>query len=461
MMEERTVEMNFDGLVGPTHGYAGLSYGNPAAMRHEGSMSNPREALRQGLDKMKLCADLGIPQGVLPPRERPYLPVLRRLGFQGSDEDILRQAAAQDPVLLAASASASSMWAANAATVSPSADTDDGRVHFTPANLTTQFHRSLETVSTAEALRLIFPSPEYFVHHPPLPSGPHFSDEGAANHTRLCPSIHEPGLEIFVYGKKAFHSSDALPKKYPARQTMEASNAVARLHGLHADRVLFLKQNPDAVDAGVFHNDVIAVGHENVFLVHEQAFAEGKEAVAKIKRAFEGLAQAPPHVIEIPRERISLETAVETYLFNSQLLTLPDRSLCLLAPKECAEHPAAAHILEELPELGTPIRRIVYVDVRQSMKNGGGPACLRLRVVLRDQERRAVHANIVYSAKLHQRLLKWGDAHYRDRLHPRDLADPALLRESRTALDELTDILELGPFYDFQREPMQSGNGPA
>ncbi len=41
---------------------------------------------------------------------------------------------------------------------------------------------------------------------------------------------------------------------------------------------------------------------------------------------------------------------------------------------------------------------------------------------------------------------------YRDRLAESDLADPKLIGESRTALDELTRILQLGNVYPFQRE---------
>ncbi|TWY25023.1 N-succinylarginine dihydrolase, partial [Serratia marcescens] len=127
-------EVNFDGLVGPTHHYAGLSFGNEASTQHQNSVSNPKLAAKQGLLKMKALADLGFQQGVLPPQERPHLPMLRRLGFSGSDEAVLAQAMRQSPRLLSALSSASCMWTANAATVSPSADSADGKVHFTAAN---------------------------------------------------------------------------------------------------------------------------------------------------------------------------------------------------------------------------------------------------------------------------------------------------------------------------------------
>src|SRR5215213_7588538 len=192
-------EVNFDGLVGPTHNYAGLSYGNVASMKNKLSVSSPKSAALQGIAKMKLLADLGVKQAVLPPHERPHIPTLKRLGFSGSDAQILGAVAKQDPVLLAAVSSASSMWAANAATVSPSADTGDGKVHFTPANLISQFHRSIEPATTSRILKAMFPEAAgCFAHHPPLPSAVHFSDEGAANHTRLAKEYGEPGVEIFV-----------------------------------------------------------------------------------------------------------------------------------------------------------------------------------------------------------------------------------------------------------------------
>jgi succinylarginine dihydrolase len=56
----------------------------------------------------------------------------------------------------------------------------------------------------------------------------------------------------------------------------------------------------------------------------------------------------------------------------------------------------------------------------------------------------------VYTPALGAELVAWVERHYRDRLVPADLCDPALARESFTALDELTGILRLGSIYDFQ-----------
>ena len=92
-----------------------------------------------------------------------------------------------------------------------------------------------------------------------------------------------------------------------------------------------------------------------------------------------------------------------------------------------------------------------YLDVRESMRNGGGPACLRLRVPMTDAEAAALGASVLFTEALDAALTKWVQAHYRDRLLPSDLADPALAREGLAALDELTRILGLGSVYDFQR----------
>jgi succinylarginine dihydrolase len=436
-------EVNFDGIVGPTHNYAGLSFGNLASQKHEQTASNPREAALQGLAKMKYLADLGLKQAVLPPQRRPDLAMLRRVGFGGSDADVLWQASRQEPRLLPAAYSASSMWAANAATVSPSADAADGRVHFTPANLVTQFHRSMETAATGALLKSIFADESAFVHHPPLPASGFFADEGAANHTRLARSHGAPGVEIFVYGRSASDAS-AAPARFPARQTLEASSAITRLHGLAPIRVIFAQQHPNAVDAGAFHNDVVCVGNGDVMLYHARAFAEAEKMAAEIRRKFAQFAGSLPlHLIEVPEERVSLKDAVSTYLFNSQLVTLPGGKMALIAPIECQEHAGVAGFIQSLIEADNPIESAHFLDVRQSMRNGGGPACLRLRVVLTESELAKIHPGVLLTDSLYADLVAWVNRTYRDVLRPEDLADPLFAREAGDAVGELTALLKL------------------
>ena len=350
------VEINFDGIIGPSHNYAGLSLGNLASAGHAGDTSHPRAAALQGLAKMRHNLALGLTQGFLLPLPRPNPVFLTAIGADGSEDARLR----------AAAWSASSMWTANAATVSPAADTRDGRCHLTAANLVTMPHRSQEWPDTVRQLRLAFADQAYFAVHDAVP--PCFGDEGAANHMRMGAQHGAPGLEIFVYGTSG--------GAFPARQHVEASRIVARLHGLDPARMLFAEQNPAAIAAGAFHNDVVAVANERVLFTHELAFAEPEDTYAAIRAA---LPEA--EVVVVPAASVSLADAIKSYLFNAQLLTLPGGEMALVIPLEAWEHPRVRPWLDGMLAANGPIRQVLPVDVRQSMANGGGPACLRLRVV--------------------------------------------------------------------------------
>lgn len=443
-------EANFDGLVGPTHNYAGLSIGNVASLNNAKNTSSPKQAAKQGLQKMKSLSELGLIQGVLAPQERPDVYTLRRLGFTGTDSEVISKAAKQAPAVLKAVCSASSMWTANAATISPSADTADGKIHFTPANLTNKFHRSLEPLTTGRILKAMFSDDKYFAHHQHLPDNDHFGDEGAANHTRLCSDYGKAGVELFVYGRYAFDSSKPAPKRFPARHTLEACEAVARLHGLSENAAVMMQQNPDVIDQGVFHNDVIAVGNQNVLFFHEQAFVDTQVKLDEIRRKFGSASDL--HFIEVKTSEVSVSEAVKTYLFNTQLVTLANGDMAIIAPTECRDSATVSSYLEQLTGRGTPIRQVHYFDVKQSMQNGGGPACLRLRVAMSEAEHQAVNPAVLMNESLFVRLNQWVDTHYRDQISEADLADPQLLVESRQALDELTQILKLGSVYQFQRD---------
>lgn len=349
------VEINFDGIVGPSHNYAGLSLGNLAATANAGAASYPRAAALQGLEKMRANRALGLAQGFLLPLPRPKTAFLEALGHP------------DDPALRAAAWSASAMWTANAATVSPAPDTADGRCHLTPANLATMPHRSLEWPDTARQLRLAFADSRHFARHDAVPAC--FGDEGAANHMRMTASHDAPGIEIFVFGRSG--------GAFPARQHEQASRAVARLHGLAPDRVLFAEQNPAAIAAGAFHNDVVAVANERALFAHEEAFADPDVLYAQIRERL-----PETEIVIVPTSAVSLAEAVKSYLFNAQLVTLPGSAgMALVVPQEAWDSPAVHRWLEALLAGNGPIRRVIPVDVRQSMANGGGPACLRLRVV--------------------------------------------------------------------------------
>jgi succinylarginine dihydrolase len=443
------IEANFDGLVGPTHNYAGLAPGNLASAKNQGAVASPRAGLLEGLSKAKRLADAGLAQGFLPPQDRPFIFGLRQLGFDGASDGAVWEAAYKaDPVLAVNLMSASSMWAANAATVSPSADTRDGRLHFTPANLLTALHRSIEGVQTYRSLQRIFPAESRFAVHAELPHQASFADEGAANHVRLCAEHGAEGVEIFVHGRDAFEAWDA---RFPARQTKQACEAVARRHGLDPARTVHIRQSRAAIEAGAFHNDVVCVGTGPVLFFHELAFEDKDAALAAIRRAADGLFE--PVFVEVPEADVPIGDAITSYLFKSQLLVWPGKGRqVLLAPQETEETDSTRIFCEQMIAGNAPIGEVQYARVRQSMRNGGGPACLRLRVVLTEEERAAVNPAIWLDDALYATLTGWAERHYREDLGPADLGDPALVGESQAALDELTQILKLGPdFYPFQR----------
>ena len=411
----KLVEINFDGIVGPSHNYAGLSLGNIASSSHAGDVSHPRAAALQGLAKMRGNMARGLPQGFLLPLPRPNGDYLARLGADS----------ATDRRLLAQSWSASSMWTANAATVSPAPDTADGTCHLTPANLVTMPHRAQEWPDTKRMLELAFADPAHFTIHDPVP--PTFGDEGAANHMRLCEGHGARGVEIFVYGESG--------GPFPARQHEQASRAVARLHGLDPARTLFIEQNPEAIAAGAFHNDVVAVANERVLFTHERAFARPEEAYAEIREVFPAL-----ELVVVPEAEVPLGEAIKTYLFNAQLVTLPDGSTALIVPGECMESGAVRSWAERTTASNGPIRQVIPVDVRQSMANGGGPACLRLRVVA-DPE--TVDARFMLDDEKADRIARIIERHWPESITPGQLGDEALAGEVVSAREALLQELDL------------------
>ncbi len=409
------VEINFDGIVGPSHNYAGLSLGNLAATKNAGETSYPRAAALQGLAKMRANMARGLAQGFLLPLPRP--------SNQWLNEIVVDETT--DGALIAAGWSASSMWTANAATVSPAPDTRDGRCRLTVANLVTMPHRSHEWCDTHAQLSLAFADKAHFQVYHPVPFC--FGDEGAANHMRFCEGHGAPGVEVFVYGEPG--------GRFPARQHVQASRAVARRHGLDPARTVFIEQNPEAIAAGAFHNDVVAVANERVLFTHALAFADQQAAYDAIRNAFPAL-----EVVEVPADAVSLGDAIASYLFNAQLVSLPTGEMALIVPTECRDNARVWAWLQGMLAGNGPIRQVIPVDVRQSMANGGGPACLRLRVVadpttvdprfmLDDAKADAMSATIA--------------AHWPDQIDPADLGNAALARDVRAARASLLETLDL------------------
>jgi succinylarginine dihydrolase len=406
-------EINFDGIIGPSHNYAGLSLGNLASAKNAGGVAQPRAAALQGIEKMRANIRLGLPQGILLPHNRPDTHWLVTLGTTPE---------AADARLLANALSASSMWAANAATVSPAPDTADGKCHLSVANLVTMPHRSHEWQGTLAQLRIAFADPAFAVHGPiPAP----FGDEGAANHMRLCRAHGEAGVEIFVYGVAG--------GPFPARQHIEASRAVARMHGVR--EALFVAQSEEAIAAGAFHNDVVAVANERVLFTHELAFGDKQGFYADLR------ARLPEvEIVEVPAACVSLADAIQSYLFNAQLVTLPDGGMALILPTEAQGNARVWAWLESMIAGNGPIRRLIPVDVRQSMANGGGPACLRLRVVCDPAK---VDPRFMVDEEKLDRLADVIARHWPEAISPEQLADTALHEAIRAARRALLDALNL------------------
>jgi succinylarginine dihydrolase len=409
-------EINFDGIVGPSHNYAGLSPGNLAATANAGAVAHPRAAALQGVAKMRANLALGLVQGVLLPHPRPDHDWLARLAIDYADA----------PAHLRAQAlSASAMWAANAATVSPAPDTADGRCHLTVANLVTMPHRSHEWRHTHAQLAIAFADTDAFIVRPPIL--PPFGDEGAANHMRLCSGHAEPGVEVFVYGVAG--------GRFPARQHRTASEAIARHHGLDPARTLFVRQSDEAIAAGAFHNDVVAVANERLLLAHEQAFADRNSFHADLRMLLPEV-----EIVEVPAAEVSLADAIGSYLFNAQLVTPPDGATTLLVPEEARANPRVWGWVQRHLAGNGAIRRVEVVDVRESMANGGGPACLRLRVVC-DPE--TVDPRFLVDAARLDTIAAVIERHWPEAIAPDTIGDPRLIAQVEAARRALLKALEL------------------
>lgn len=447
-------EVNFDGIVGPTHNYSGLSAGNLASMRSVNAQSNPQEAALQGLNKMRFLLRKGVKQAALPPQQRPCPYLLDNLGYTKDFftltntsliNEVASQGASDQRYFARQLMSASSMWVANAATISPSTDTADKRVHLTVANLANALHRSMEVPQTTHVLNTIFNNQKHFVVHPAIVSHSVIGDEGAANHGRLCSRHDQPGVEVFVYGKSAFLEERS---GFPCRQSVEASKAVARNHGLSYENSIFLQQSKEAIDAGVFHNDVISVINENVFLLHEKSFVNQTEEMNVIRRK----CSFDVCFLSISEEELSLEDAISSYFFNSQLITLPDGSMVLLMPKEVEENAKAFKCVNRLiDDDSNPINSRIFLDLKQSMKNGGGPACLRLRVLLSQDQIDALGGDVMMSESKLDELERIVKTYYREKITPDDLFESDFIKDSYCALREIAECLSLREIYDFSK----------
>jgi succinylarginine dihydrolase len=244
---------------------------------------------------------------------------------------------------------------------------------------------------------------------------------------RLASAHGGPGVEIFVHGVAG--------GGFPVRQHAEAGRAIARAHGLDPARTLHIGQSEAAIAAGAFHNDVVAVADGLTLFAHEQAFADPAGFYAELRRLLPEVS-----IVEVPASAVPLGDAVTSYLFNAQLVTLPEGGQALILPAEARETASVWTWLQEMVAGNGPIRRLELVDVRQSMANGGGPACLRLRVVA---DPATIDPRFLVDNARLDRIAALVERQWPERIAPDQLADPALWEAIERARLALLDVLEL------------------
>lgn len=442
-MPDKYYEINFDGLPGPTHLFSGLAQGNLASETNEGQRSRPKAAALQSLEKIKFLAQLGIREAIIPPQIRPDLEAIKALGYEGPRADVLKKIYEQNPKLFKSIFSSAFMWTANAGTVSPSLDAKDSKLHITTANLQTNFHRLIEAQNTFKYFRQVFATNDFRL-HTPLRSA--MADEGAANHIRFCEDYGTPGLEFFVYGYSNTKTLESLPNKHPARQSLEAFQEIIKSHELNPEAIVFAQQLPEAIDAGVFHNDVISTGNKNLFFYHEKSFVTQNQVLEELKNKYKKITSKDLILLEAKDSEISLKDAVESYIFNSQILS-PDHSeqMLLLCPLECKENLRVKNFIDSkiIHNPRIPIKDVYYLDLKESMRNGGGPACLRLRVVMSEKQIQNCKQSVFYNEALYNKMKTWINKFYPEELSLEMLLDEAFLIHLDQAYAELAKIFDI------------------
>ena len=431
----KLIELQMDRIVGPTHHFAGLGVGNVASKKNQGKVSNPRAAALQGLDKMRAVAQLGVPQLILPPQSRPDFQFLRQMGFDGTDAVVIQRAAKESPTILSAAASSSAMWTANAATVAASVDGDLNSAVMTIANLSSSLHRSIEPSQTYSECSELFPKNMRVVKT--LSGGFMMRDEGAANHMRLGSHQALPGVHVFVYGDQ--HPG---PKVHVARQSLAACQTIARLHRLPSENTFFIKQHPEAIDAGAFHNDVVAASHHHLVLHHERAFWQAESTWENIANRYREIYGRDLTRIQVSEQELSLADAIATYLFNSQIVSPSDADRPILfCPTQVAEHEEASAIARRLVN-DKHFDDVQFMELRESMAGGGGPACLRLRIPLTEDEISAIHHKAVWTPKLDVTIRNFVQDSYPESLSFDDLSDPDYVSDLAKVPQILADLLD-------------------
>ncbi len=443
----RFVEANVDTLVGPTYSFGGLGQGNLASAISRGARSSPRRAALQGIDKMRRLVMHGVPQFVFPPHERPALSVLRGLGFEGDDQRVLETAFREAPALLTSALSSAFTWTANWGTVTGSAECGDGLVHCTVANLSASFHRSIEA-ETSKRLMTQLLNQKWAIHHDALPAV--FSDEGAANQMVLGVA-GQPNLNIFVYGR-TLDEGGRMTRRFFPRQVREAWEVIARRHSLNQEAVFYVPQSARAIDAGVFHNDVIATAHRDLLIYHEWAFDTDVDFDKNVRKKAKTIGFGV-RLVAISNDMLSIEESVRTYFFNSQLVDIhrDSKRWLWVLPGECADSEGALRAIDWVRERCPEIEALEFAPVTESMANGGGPACQRLRLPLNEVELASVNPVFRATPALLDQLSLIVGHLYPDSFAVGDILDRVFRGHVQAALAGIAATMSLEGFYSFQK----------
>lgn len=440
-------EFNIDGLIGPTHHFGGLGIGNIASESNRSRLSHPRRAALEGLSKMRKLHELGIPQFFLPPPKRPNGAWLRSIGFDQSNPDDWKRCFDCFPTVFSSALSSSFMWMANAACVSAGVDSSDGKNRVVVANLAASLHRGQEREERFAQLASMFRHSGETEVVRGLPGLTPLRDEGAANIMRLWNAQRDQGIYVFVFGERERNTIEVnqstspvrQPAIHPSRQTSLASRLVSNLLRIPSSRSLFVQQHPEAIDAGAFHNDVIATSHENFLLVHSRAFQDQPRELERISDTFRQQNGDSLRILEVDETELTLEQAVATYLFNSQIVTQRDGSWAMLCPVECQQSESAQRVLRRIQQVESRIRDIEFVSLRESMANGGGPACLRLRAYATKRELATLPARYRIDDQSLAFLGRFIESEYPESVRLSDFLDNDLRQHCEWISDAISD----------------------
>ena len=364
-----------DTIPGPTNHFGGHAVGNIASMNSKNNILNPQKAALEWLEKVKKVAMIGGNQFVLPPQRRPLTHKKKTL----TQSDI----------------SSSFIWMANAGLFIPRIDTQLENNQFIPANMKQSEHRNIEHPFHQYWLKKILKYSKCNFH-----KILDINDEGSANSIRLWHKKNQCGVNIFVYGKPN--------ARYPIRQSKSSCEKIINI--TKPRHYILLEQTKEAIDAGVFHNDVIAFGFKNTIICHEKAFSNQKQELKKLKKIFTNSLNAPLNIVEIANNSLSLNAAVKTYLFNSQVIEINNK-FELICPIEVKENPNSYKITEKWVTNGL-FNKVHFVNIKSSLKNGGGPACLRLCLYLNDNEVKKIPTKFKLDKTKYKKISKIILEHY-------------------------------------------------